>query len=219
MYRQGPDLSEFNPYLEKLHGFPFGIVRSNDGTYRDIHWHANLAACESKIARGEFAFWGAYFVWETNWLDTIQTFIDNLSRFDRPHLFVETDVESWGGKITGDHSKGINGANDAIREQFFRALPRVKRLAPGAWHRASRRVITYANMGDRQTLADRVTGNWNIANYDTNPHARNEILHQYTDRFNIPGFGLVDMNSADGVTTHELAAKLGVQTARHYKGE
>jgi hypothetical protein len=144
-----------------------------------------------------------YFVWEPNWQQTIQTFMKMVGK-PHPKMAVMIDVESWGGRITGNQSAGINAAREALIK----------------WLGGNRnRVIGYGNAGDLNNLwPQRGDCNLILANYSSNPSFPNKIAHQFSSSYYVQPFGKCDINSADGYSPDQFATKLGLNMEQnHYK--
>lgn len=189
------DISEFQVPVDNRYPFHFLAIRSNDGTYRDQHFTANVAwtkhACDTKVLAGFIV----YFVWEPGWQQTIETFKAMVGT-PHPLMAVMIDVESWGGRISGDNSAGITAA----RENLISWL-----------HGNRKRVIGYGSAYDLVNLW-RSRGDTHIvlANWSANPAFPNKIAHQFSETYNTAPFGPCDINSADGYTPAGFAAALGL---------
>ena len=220
------DWSEFNAVADDTYTHPFGAFRSNDGTYRDKHFAANLAWATGAVKMRRvnlrlFKRWRrlvgflVYFVWEPDNGASVATLKSQLGNIHRPRMAVNIDVESWGGKITGDHSDAINASREDLIGWLHSLRPAVQRKTPlvNRWYRAQdrKRVIGYANAGDFAALWPR-RGDTNVivANYSFNPDFPRKLAHQYTDSAKCAPFFHNDENSADGFTPHRLASALGL---------
>jgi hypothetical protein len=106
------------------------------------------------------------------------------------------DVESDGGKVHGDQSAQINREYNEL----------------ASWLGDKRRVIGYGNVSDLNTLwphkppAIRLI----VAAYGSNPGYPGKFAHQFTDHANTPPFGPSDLNSADGMSAHDLQLMFGM---------
>jgi LysM domain-containing protein len=189
------DVSEFQVPVNDTYPYRFLSIRSNDGTYRDKNFAANLAWCKSAVSRGRLDGFLVYFVWHPNWQDGVNT-LKAVVGTPHPKMAVMIDVESWSGKITGNQSGGINAARESLI----------------AWLGGNRnRVIGYANAGDFGALwPTRGDCKVILANYSNNPAFPGKIAHQFSDCFAVPPFGHCDINSADGYTSAQFAAALGL---------
>lgn len=188
------DISEFQPDVNNEYPFKFISIRSNDGTYRDHHFAYNLAWAKHAVDSGKLEGFMVYFVWEPNWRDTVATFKATVGR-PHPKMAVMMDVESWSGRIRGDHSSQINAA----REEVI------------TWLGGNRkRVIGYGNVYDLQSIwPHRGDVNLIIANYSANPDFSHKIAHQYSQTAHVKPFGVCDMNSSD-LSVSALMTTLGL---------
>lgn len=192
------DVSSYQVPVDDTYPYQFVSFRSNDGTYRDGNFAANLAWAKGAADSGRITGFLVYLVWEPNWQDTVATFKAMVGA-PHPLMAVMIDVESWSGKISGDQSAGINAA----REQII------------SWLGGNRaRVIGYANSGDFADLwPNRGDARVVLANYSANPDFPGKIAHQFSSTFDVPPFGPCDINSADGYSPDQFAAALGLTTA------
>lgn len=197
------DVSEWQVGVDDSYPYPVLCIRSNDGTYRDRRWRNNYAWCRRNAAAGRLTFFIAYFVWRPNWRRAVETFCEQVGT-PHPKMAVMLDVESWGGRIRGDHSAGINAAYGAV----------------GDFVGDTAKVIGYGNVGDLETLwPHRPPGiRLVLAAYGHNPSYPNKVAHQYTDGSGHGGglpegalpFGPCDMNSADGLSPAAFADACGI---------
>lgn len=191
---QWADVSEFQCVVNDAYPWPVLAFRSNDGTYRDRKFAANLAWAKGAVARGKLAFFIVYAVYEPdggNWASTLMSMVGT----PHPAMVVMMDVESWGGRISGDHSADINAGRARLAQ----------------WLGNSARVIGYGNVGDLNRLWPNKNGaQVVIAAYGSNPSYPGKIAHQYTDRGACAPFGTADMNSADGVDIPTLMGQVGL---------
>ena len=197
------DVSEWQVGADDSYPYPVLCIRSNDGTYRDRRWLPNYRWCLRSVERGGLTFFIVYFVWRPNWRETVETFKSQV-REPHPRMAVMIDVESWGGRITGDQSVGINAAYDAV----------------GAYVGSTAKVIGYGNVGDLNRLWRNKPANLRlvVASYGSNPPYPGKVAHQYTDGQGFggglpegaPPFGDCDMNSADGLTAEQFAQACGI---------
>lgn len=189
--------------------------RSNDGTYTDALFHANDTAAGRLLARRQLALTVVYFVWRTNWQQTLATLKQQLGTAHRPRTAVMIDVESWNGQIRGDHSSDLNATRAALRVWLTSLRPRWQQRRPFAavfrsWDR--RRVIGYGNVYDLRAIwPDSGDTRFVVASYGSVPTYPGMIAHQYTDTGSCAPWGHpVDLNSADGVGPRRLARRLGL---------
>jgi hypothetical protein len=211
------DVSSYQPDASKKYPHQFIAFRSNDGTYQDAHLAANLAWARAAVKSGKLLGYIVYFVYETNWQQTLATFQQMVGTEHNRRQAVMIDVESWGGKILGDHSPDINKLREAVIAWLFSLRPRWQRLGLWrAWFKSldRKRVIGYGNAGDLNTIwRHRGDASIVLADYTGNPSFPAEIAHQFSNNTNCPPFGACDMNSADGRTPRQFARQLGMGSA------
>ena len=199
------DVSEWQVGVDDSYPYPVLCIRSNDGTYRDHRWRNNYDWCRRNADSGRLAFFIVYFVWRPNWEQTVDTFKDQV-RTPHPKMAVMLDVESWGGRIRGDQSAGINASHHAAAEFVG----------------STAKVIGYGNVGDLDNVWPHKPPGLRlvVAAYGHNPSYPGKVAHQYTDGSGhggglpegAPPFGNCDMNSADGLTPQGFGRACGIDT-------
>jgi peptidoglycan hydrolase-like protein with peptidoglycan-binding domain len=205
------DVSSFQDDVNDEYPYAFLSFRSNDGDYRDPHFQANLKWAKEAVASGKLKGFAVYFVWETNWLTTFETFKDQVGD-PHPQMAVMIDVESWGGRIEGNHSAEINDTRNSI----VAWLDSERNALQKAWDKINgrsslKRVWVYANAGDFANLYPyRKSVPVVLANYSSNPTFLGKIAHQFSDHYPCKPFGYSDMNSADGYDSVEFQKKVGL---------
>jgi len=189
------DVSSYQPDVDNRYPYHFLSIRSNDGTYRDSHFAFNLAWAKHAVDIGRMTGFLVYFVYEPNWSETVGTFKAMVGT-PHPKMAVMIDAETWGGKISGNQSAGLNAARESLI----------------AWlHGNRKRVIGYANAGDFASMwPTRGDTKVVLANYSNNPPFPGKIAHQFASNFVVPPFGPCDINSADGLSPVQFAAALGL---------
>jgi hypothetical protein len=190
------DVSEYQVPVDNRYPYKFLSIRSNDGTYRDRHFAQNYTWAKNALANGRLTGLIVYFVWRTNWQDAVSTHTSMCGGRPHPKQVTMIDVESWGGRIKGDQSTGLNAARAAL----------VK------WYSGDkRRVIGYGNSGDLVSLWPK-RGDIGIvlASYGANPSFPGKLAHQFADNYSTPPFGPCDINSADGRSPLQFATQLGI---------
>lgn len=188
------DVSSFQRVVDDSYPYQFIAIRANDGNYRDPNFQANLAWCKSAVARGKLVGFIVYFVYETNWQETVNVFKACVGT-PHPKMAVMIDVESWGGRMRGDQSGPLGAVTAAL----------------ASWLGNKDRVIAYGNAGDLANLWPSRGGiRVALANYGANPSFPNKLIHQYADNYQVPPFGPCDINSADGLSAQEFAVALGL---------
>lgn len=201
------DVSEWQVGVDGSYPHPVLCIRSNDGTYRDRRWRNNYDWCRRNADDGRLTFFIVYFVWRPNWRQAVDTFREQVGT---PHekMAVMLDVESWGGRIRGDQSAGINAAYREV----------------GEFVGTETRVIGYGNVGDLDNLWPHKPPGVRlvVAAYGHNPPYPGKVAHQYTDGTGhgdglpaaAPPFGGCDMNSADGLAPSAFADACGIVGAK-----
>ena len=193
------DISEFQVPVDDHYPYKFLSIRSNDGTYRDKHFAQNYAWAKTALTSGRLTGLIVYFVWRTNWQEcgeppTRVCAADNHIPSRRRMIH----VESWEGQIKGDQSKDINAARDEL----------VK------WYGGDkRRVIGYGNSGDLTSAVAEPAATFRLVRSqatDSNPSFPYKLAHQFADNYSTAPFGPCDINSSDGLSPAQLAARLGL---------
>jgi hypothetical protein len=200
------DVSEFQVPVDDSYPYDILAIRSNDGTYLDHNFVQNYAwGCRS-LDSGKLQCLIIYFVYRTNWQDTLNTLISRFPNGVHPKVVFMLDVESWGGEIGGDNSDGINklywGCTDYLKT---------------SQDTGTRRVIGYGNTYDLNTLWPNKPDGIRliVAGYGANPDYPGKLGHQFTDGqvggpINVPPFGFADVNSADGYDINMFLASVGL---------
>ena len=208
------DLSEHNAYgvsdvLSKTNQRVV-LFRSNDGTYRDQKFAANLAAAKAAADSGRLDAFGVYFVFEDNWQTTFEVFKQMVGK-PHPKMFVVIDLESWGGKIRGDHSAVISQLRSLVITWLRSYRGRLDRIFDRVAHRQVKRVLVYGNVGDLTSLfPKRPAGlKYIVAAYGSNPAFDGKLAHQFADDYTADGLPAGDINSADGLNSLQFAAAVG----------
>lgn len=209
------DLSEHNPNVTikailASTGEQVVLFRSNDGTYRDTSFAERLAEAKAGVEAGKLVCFGVYFVFEDNWQTTFEVFKQVVGT-PSDRMFVVIDLESWGGKIRGDHSAVISQLRWEIVNWLRSFRSRWARLVDMILRRQVKRVLVYGNVGDLNSLfPTRPKGlRFIVAAYGSNPAFPGELAHQFADDFTADGLPAGDINSADGLTPLEFAATVG----------
>lgn len=207
------DISEYQVAVNDSYPYSFLAFRANDGTYRDTHFNSNLSWAKHSVKTKQLRGYIVYFVWEVNWQDTINTLKSQIGT-PGPNTAILIDVESWGGKLGGNHSGDINQTREQLIKWLNDSRPALTRKLYAK--RDRNRVIGYGNMGDLAGIwPQRGDANIIVAAYGSNPSVPHKIAHQFTDRLPGPPFGTADANSADGFSTDDLAVKLGLTKILH----
>ena len=187
------DVSEFNPPVND--SYPYGLLsfRSNDGTYLDSVFHQNLSWSLDALARGKLWAMMVYYFFRPS-SDGAAVLRQRVGT-PHPRMVAMIDVETDGGRVSGDQSAVINKQFDELAN----------------WLGDDRRVIGYGNVGDLNALwPSKPLGiRLIIAAYGSNPGYPGKFAHQFTDNANVPPFGPSDLNSADGMDRNALETMFG----------
>jgi hypothetical protein len=194
------DVSKYQTWVDDTYPYQVLAIRSNDGTYRDDKFPANLAWSKYALGAGRLRALIDYVVYRPNWQQTLDTLKAMVGKPD-PRMAVMVDVESWSGQIKGDQSAGVNNLINGL----------------AAWLGDNRKVIGYGNTGDLNGLWPRKPAGTRliIAAYGSNPDYPGKLGHQFTDgatkdHLLVPPFGYADVNSADGYDIDSFCAALGI---------
>lgn len=210
------DVSYYQPVVNDSYPYAFFCFRANDGTFRDPHFFQNLAWAKAAVKSGKLKGFIVYTVFEENWIETYNTLVDMIGPHPDNAMAIMIDVESWEGKISGNHSADLN----QFRERLITYLNHSRRKSrrKSLLARDRKRVMAYANQSDRDSLwPSWGDAKWDIANISYNPNLRDQIAHQFSWTWNTPPFGPCDINSADGRTPREFAVALGIKGKAHRK--
>lgn len=117
------DISEFQPLVDQSYPYRWLILRCCDGGYVDRHLDHNLAWAVAAKANRRLDGFAVYVVYEPGQNNTI---LHNLNAAAVPtDCTIMIDVESWDGKIRGDHSTEINQLVAALAQRQAGARDRV----------------------------------------------------------------------------------------------
>lgn len=183
-------------------------IRSNDGGHTDANFPANYAVATKAIDDGRADGVIVYFYWRPGATD-VNTHMSMVEDAGGPHpkMVSMMDIES-GGNPNTDESQELDAEYAKLQ----------------AWLGNPKRVIGYANEGDRKQMWQFVPAHvpFILAGYGANPQDAEvfKIAHQYTNGvidagglpMGAPPFGNCDMNSADGFSPDGLAVALGIAT-------
>lgn len=204
------DISEFQSGVNDAYPYAFLSFRSNDGTYRDHHFDHNLAWAKDAVKRGKIKGFAIYYVFEPG-VDSVSV-IQEMVGVPHPKMAIMQDIESWGGRIRGDHSNAIN----AERERLIKWLNAHRGSAiTRALYRSRdrKRVFGYGNAGDLANIwPRRGDAQITLANYSQKPSSPKHLVHQFSSSFPVKPFGRCDINSADGLTITQFLKALGLDS-------
>lgn len=198
-----PDISYYQEKVNDSFAGNFLMSRIADGTWIDPNWQWNQGWCKN---RENLIGWGGYYVFEN--LPVAQQFqvIQNQVGALDPRMVVMIDIESWSGRISGNHSTPLNQLASLLADWL------------GDW----RRVLGYGNHSDLAGIAPNLDPRLKliVAAYGSRPTYPNMIGWQYSDgapQFSVPAgwargmapFGACDMNYSD-LAPLDLAVALGI---------
>lgn len=203
-----PDVSKWQVPVDNTFTRPFLMYKISEGTsYVDPHAAVNGSWCHANAGPGKkLVGHGGYHVWSPgNEQAQADLFFSNAKL--SPYFVAMIDVESWGGRITGDHSASVT----LLANLFAAKL-------------GQRRVKVYGNSGDLATI-DPARPSWLgavKAGYSSQAPAEPWDGWQYTDgetKWPVPAgwprasapFGNCDHNAYFG-TVQQFAATWGIST-------
>jgi hypothetical protein len=192
------DVSEFQVPVNDSYPHHFLVFRSNDGSYLDHHFTANIDWARGAVRRGRLWGFGVYYFYRpgANGAQVMINRVGGTAGKSDPHLVAMIDVEGAGGQVGGNQSGQIN------RE--YNTLAR--------WLGDRRRVFGYGNVSDLNSIwPNKPPGiKLVVAAYGSNPSYGGKFAHQYTDHRAVPPFGPSDHNSADGMSPADLQRMFGI---------
>jgi hypothetical protein len=190
------DVSEFQRVVNDHYPHEFFALRSHDGSHNDANFMHNVTWANQSVASGRLWGYCVYYFYRPGF-DGAASLKSRVGPHPNPKMVVMIDVESARGQVHGNQSQQIN------RE--FHEL--------AVWLGGdSRRVIGYGNPSDLNALWPSKPDGIRlvIAAYGSNPGYPGKFAHQFTDHANTPPFGPSDLNSADGMSRHDLQVMFGM---------
>jgi len=189
------DVSEFQTGVNDRYPHPVFALRSHDGGHNDSQFMHNVTWANERVASGKLALYFVYYFYRPGF-DGAASLKSRIGPHPNSRMVAMIDVESAGGQVHGDQSVQIN------RE--FHEL--------AGWLGSAKRVIGYGNTSDLNALwPHKPTGvRLIVAAYGSNPGYPGKFAHQFSDHANTPPFGPSDLNSADGMSTHDLLVMFGM---------
>jgi len=189
------DVSEFQTGVNNSYPYHVFCLRSHDGPHNDSQFMHNVTWANNAVASGKLAMYYVYYFYRPGF-DGAASFKARIGPKPNPHMAAMIDMESAGGQVHGDQSPQAN------RE--FNEL--------AAYLGDKRRVIGYGNTSDLNALWPHKPAGIRlvIAAYGSNPPYPGKFAHQFTDHANTPPFGPSDLNSADGMSVHDLQVMHGM---------
>ena len=192
------DVSEFQSPANNSYPYNFFAFRSHDGSHNDANFLANAAWANGSVASGKLWGYICYYFYRPGF-NGAASFINRIGPHPNPKMVAMIDVESAGGQVHGNQSAQINGEFNELAHYLGRP----------------HRVIGYGNTSDLNALWPTKPSGIKliIAAYGSNPGYPGKFAHQFEDNANTRPFGPSDLNSADGMTPHDLQTMFGFTTA------
>lgn len=167
----GTDVSYFQAKISNAYKRAFVIFRACDGSFVDPNAVANNTWCKANVGKRRglavLRVFGVYGVYEPG-VDTAGVMQRTLGAAHAKQ-FAMLDVESWGGKITGDHSTEIQAQVDSLTKWVGNNPARV---------------VVYGNLSDLASIAPKLHPDVSfiVAGYSaTRPVHTRMIGWQYSD--------------------------------------
>jgi hypothetical protein len=187
------DISSWQKPVNNSYPYHFICIRSNDGSFLDPNFNANIAWCRGAVKAGKL--WGfMVYYFSRPGINGAQLLMNRVGKPDHD-MAVMIDVEGANGQVRGDQSNAVNSQYSALVKWIGR---------PGS-------VVGYGNTGDLNGLWPRKPHGirFVIAAYGSNPGYPGKFAHQFMDNKNTPPFGPSDFNSADGMSAGDLQRMFG----------
>ena len=190
---QWADISDWQVPVNDSYPYDFICIRSNDGSHIDNNIQGNLSWCRSRLASGKLWGYMVYYFYRPG-IDGARILMDQVGKPDS-RMTVMIDVESDGGRVSGNQSSAINAQYNQL----------------ASWLGDARRVVGYGDTSDLNTLWPTKPAGIRlvIAAYGSNPGYPGKYAHQYTDKGACAPFGTCDMNAADGMSQRDLEHMYG----------
>jgi len=192
------DVSEFQVGVSNAYPHAFFALRSHDGHHNDAQFMHNVTWANQRVKSGKLWGYIVYYFYRPG-VDGAASLKSRIGPKPNPKMVAMIDVESAGGQVHGNQSEQIN------REYHELA----------SWLGDKRRVIGYGNVSDLNALWPHKPPGIRliVAAYGSNPGYPGKFAHQFTDHANTPPFGPSDLNSADGMSAHDLQRMFGMTSA------
>jgi hypothetical protein len=191
------DVSEFQVPVTNAYPYSFFALRSHDGAHNDLHFMSNVTWANQSIKSGKLWGYIVYYFYRPGF-DGAASFKARIGPNPNPRMVAMIDVESAGGQVSGNQSVQIG------RE--FGEL--------AAYLGSPKRVIGYGNVSDLNALWPQKPSGVRliVASYGSNPSYPGKFAHQFSDTAHTAPFGPSDLNSADGMSAHDLQVMFGMTT-------
>lgn len=191
------DVSEFQVGVNDHYPHHFFCLRSHDGAHNDGQFMHNVTWANNAVKSGKLWGYCVYYFYRPGF-DGAASLRSRIGPHPNAKMVAMIDVESAGGQVHGDQSAQINREYNEL----------------AAWLGDKRRVIGYGNTSDLNALWPHKPPGIRliIAAYGSDPAYHGKFAHQFTDHANTPPFGPSDLNSADGMSPHDLQVMFGMTT-------
>lgn len=195
------DVSHYQPVpIDDSYPHPVFCCRSNSGDQRDTMFAENARRAKAMLDNGKLNILIVYwFFWpgQAN-VDLHRQMLEEAGLWGHPRVVSMIDVESAGGRITGNHTDEINDEVARIR----------------GWYGDPDRVIGYYNpRADPGLWGDRPDIKLVVPHYNNRPGDSYDypgrFAHQYSDSAPCAPFGPCDGNYT-GMDLPELESMLGI---------
>lgn len=188
------DVSEFQVPVTDAYPYNFFALRNADGNHMDSRFMANVTWANERVKSGKLWGYIVYYFYRPG-VDGAALLKQRIGPRPNPKMVAMIDVEGAGGQVTGNQSVQLG------RE--FGEL--------ATWLGSPKRVIGYGNTGDLDGLWPHKPSGVRlvVAAYGANPPYPGKFAHQFTDRAHTAPFGPSDLNSADGMSPHDLQVMFG----------
>ena len=189
------DVSEFQVGVNNAYPHAFFALRSHDGGHNDARFMHNVTWANQRVESGKLWGYIVYYFYRPGF-DGAASLKSRIGPEPNPKMVAMIDVESDGGHVHGDQSAQINAEYNKL----------------ASWLGDKRRVIGYGNVSDLNELWPHKPPGIRliVAAYGSNPGYPGKFAHQFTDHANTPPFGPSDLNSADGMSAHDLQLMFGM---------
>jgi hypothetical protein len=187
------DVSEFQVPVNNSYPYRFFALRNADGNHMDSHFMANVTWANENVGS---RIWGyiVYYFYRPG-VNGAAILKQRIGPKPNPRMVAMIDVESAGGQVSGNQSVQLG-------REFGELVAYLDH----------KRVIGYGNTSDLNSLwPNKPSGvKLIIAAYGSNPSYPNKFAHQFTDSAHTAPFGPSDLNSADGMSEHDLKLMFGM---------
>src|SRR5215831_3958750 len=192
------DVSEFQVPVNDSYPYNCLEFRSHDGAHNDSHFMSNVTWANNSIKSGKLWGYICYYFYRPGF-DGAASFINRIGPHPNSKMVAMIDVESAGGQVRGNQSGQVNREFEKLAKYLG----------------SDKRVIGYGNVSDLNALWPQKPRGIRliVAAYGSNPGYPGKFAHQFSDNARTRPFGPSDLNSADGMTPHDLETMFGMTSA------